>query len=280
MKIICKPFSRSSIVLFFVLTLVWSDGIWILLNPNLQQYFQYNLSLNWAWLGLAGPGFGALLMAFTINGILGIKQLFAPLLRFRVPFYYYLFIYVGVFLFDCAASWVTALLHPPLYITGFASLLETVHAPFFGWTGIGIFIQMTVIYTLCEELGWRGFALPALTHYMNAAYASLLIGVVWTLWHIPLIYLYGSYFTPLTLMIYTFSIITSTVAYSWLYFKTGKSLLMPGLLHGALNGFAGYFPLMASSIGQGPNLSTVVLQIIITSAMIPYLFSILPIKKH
>src|SRR3546814_5546144 len=42
---------------------------------------------------------------------------------------------------------------------------------------------------LGEELGWRGFALPRLLELMDARRASLLLGLVWAVWHLPAFFL-------------------------------------------------------------------------------------------
>ncbi len=74
-----------------------------------------------------------------------------------------MFIYLGVFFFYCAASWATVLFQGSSYAHSWLWLWQNTKAPFFGLTGIWILIEITIIYALCEELGWRGFALPKLT---------------------------------------------------------------------------------------------------------------------
>lgn len=44
-----------------------------------------------------------------------------------------------------------------------------------------------------EELGWRGYALDGLQARMNALFASLILGVVWSLWHLPLFFIKGTW---------------------------------------------------------------------------------------
>jgi uncharacterized protein len=45
---------------------------------------------------------------------------------------------------------------------------------------------------LGEEFGWRGYALPAMQEYMSWRSASLLLGTIWGIWHLPLLFLTGS----------------------------------------------------------------------------------------
>ena len=65
-----------------------------------------------------------------------------------------------------------------------------------------------------------------------------------------------------------------SIFYAWLYFKTERSLLLVGLFHGTTDGIGAFFPITNSLIGQGPNLSTTALEIIIALLMIPYLCNV------
>ena len=272
-----KRKSLLSIILFFLIALAFSDGIWILYMPAVQEYFGYNLSQNWDNLGLLGPGLSAIIVALLMYGRTGLKELFSSLLRWRVPINYYMFIYLGVPLFFCAASWLTLTIQAPEQLHSLSALLQNVRAPYSGLDGPWfMLIEMTIVSTFCEELGWRGFALPELTKHINAFYAALLIGVFWAIWHIPLVYLVGLHFTFLTLLLFMLYITSFSIISAWLYFKTGRSLLMAGLFHGAVNGIGIYFTVTSSSVGQGLNLPSVIvlILIIISSKMIPYLFDI------
>ncbi len=69
-----------------------------------------------------------------------------------------------------------------------------------------------------EEPGWRGFALPRLQQDHSPLRATLILGVIWAVWHVPL---YGLGFVgPLAFVFF----------YTWLYNKTG-SVLLCILLH-------------------------------------------------
>ncbi len=96
-----------NIILFFLITLGWSDGIWILVNPIVQKNLGITLDPMWAWLGLIGPGLAAILVSLKEDGVTGLSSLFKPLLKWRVSVIYYLFVYVGVFIFYTIASWLS-----------------------------------------------------------------------------------------------------------------------------------------------------------------------------
>src|SRR5579862_7807293 len=92
-----------------------------------------------------------------------------------------------------------------------------------------------------EEVGWRGYALPRLAARFGYARASLLIGPIWGLWHLPLFMVpgedYGQSF-PLFLLGTT----ALSVAITWLYANTNGSLLLTMLMHSAVNQTVGIVP--------------------------------------
>ena len=88
---------------------------------------------------------------------------------------------------------------------------------------------------LGEELGWRGFALPRMQARNSALKASLIIGILWGCWHLPL-WLTGTESHPISLFgPFVVAVIASSVIYTWLYNNTGGSLLIIVLYHAASN---------------------------------------------
>jgi uncharacterized protein len=100
-----------------------------------------------------------------------------------------------------------------------------------------------IIGPLPEEIGWRGYLLDRLQVRWNALTASLVLGLVWWSWHLPLFWLPG-YFdafgrapTPLALLS---GILPSAILYTWVYNNTRRSVLAVLLLHFMQN-FTGEF---------------------------------------
>jgi uncharacterized protein len=96
---------------------------------------------------------------------------------------------------------------------------------------------LTITDGLGEELAWRGFALPRLLLQHNALVASLILGVLWALWHVPLIWTEGAsmYQQPIWLMLV--DIPANSVLFTWVFLHTRGSVLLAMLLHGASNLF-------------------------------------------
>ena len=96
---------------------------------------------------------------------------------------------------------------------------------------------LTVSGGLNEEPGWRGFAQPHLNERYDALTASLIIGVVWALWHLPYFLIPiapHSGFTLVNQIGWFFSILLLSVILAWAYNNTG-SVLIVMVLHAMVN---------------------------------------------
>ena len=143
---------------------------------------------------------------------------------------------------------------------------------------IPVFIIITLQAGLGEEVGWRGFVTPKLQTKYNGLTACLIVGVLWSIWHISLYFIpeglqnnmmMGIGFIP-TFLGYTVFLIASSIVYTWSYNKTG-SLLMPILLHGSLNVSAWFF--MSGGIpevGMYPVLFMTALYVILAGIIVKF----------
>jgi membrane protease YdiL (CAAX protease family) len=86
-----------------------------------------------------------------------------------------------------------------------------------------------------EELGWRGYALPRLSRSIGLGPASILLGVLWASFHLPLFYILGGDTVGQSFPFYLLQVVALSVAIAWVYMKTGGSLLITMLFHAAVN---------------------------------------------
>lgn len=86
-----------------------------------------------------------------------------------------------------------------------------------------------------EELGWRGLALPALQERFDALPASVLIGVGWAIWHLPLFAFDVQGYAGRSWVLYGSLVIGFSIIFTWLFNNTRGSILLPILLHGGIN---------------------------------------------
>ena len=213
---------------FFVAgTLAFSWGLWAL--PLLGILPPSSMGIL-ARVGGFGPLVGALVALLAAGR--SVREWLRSSLRVRIPARWYGY----------------ALVLPPL----FAGIGGLVHVVVFGasldpgainppW-----FYPVAVVVVFFvgggqEELGWRGFAQPTLQGRFSAGTASLVVGIVWVLWHVPLFFAPGSPQGNLPFAPYVVAILASSVVLAWLYNASG-SVLVPMLYHGGINPIAAYFP--------------------------------------
>lgn len=110
---------------------------------------------------------------------------------------------------------------------------------------VAMIILTMVLAPIIEELGWRGYGVDSLRAKMGMLKAGLLFGVLWSLWHGPLVLVQGTYHyelarmdNPLFLVNFFVGVIPAAIIANWLYYKTNRSILTGILLHSMLNAAA------------------------------------------
>jgi membrane protease YdiL (CAAX protease family) len=187
-------------------------------------------SLFLAWIGSFGPAIAGLFVTGICAGKPGLEQMLARLVRWRVPWASYLFV-IGVPILLAAG---TVLLHDGPHEMLKALQLIVTQLPFL----LGLLLLMALL-VMGEEIGWRGFVLPRLQERLGAWKASLMIGLLWGIWHIPAaldpenVLNRGPFL--LAILIFTSGTIGFSFLYTWLWNYTGGSLLIVSLFHGFYN---------------------------------------------
>ena len=100
-----------------------------------------------------------------------------------------------------------------------------------------------------EEYGWRGFLLKRLTARYGLAVGLVATGIIWGLWHAPLIlmgYNYPSYPNFVGISIFTIWTVLAGIFIGWLRVKSG-SVYPAALAHGAINAYMGLGLIIAPS---------------------------------
>jgi membrane protease YdiL (CAAX protease family) len=105
-----------------------------------------------------------------------------------------------------------------------------------------IALQVMIPGPLSEELGWRGYALDALQARYNALVSSLVLGLIWALWHLPLFFTRseGNFYHEwgagtLLFWLFVLRMTLFSVPITWVYNHTGRSILSAILFHFAYN---------------------------------------------
>jgi membrane protease YdiL (CAAX protease family) len=192
-------------------------------------------------LALSGPGLAiALLMSYapTIAALVvvgatagraGVGALLSAAVRWRVGLHWYALALAG----PPALFWVAARLSE---LQGG----EPRPLPAHGWAVLAAGLVGGLVHGVAngEELGWRGYALSQLMRCQGPLAASLTLGAIWFVFHVPIMFVPNSIAggqsleTALPFLLY---VLAASVLMTWLYRSTGGSVLLPWLLHGAVN---------------------------------------------
>jgi membrane protease YdiL (CAAX protease family) len=146
-----------------------------------------------------------------------------------------------VFRWDVGARWyVFAIGYIPAIKLSAALVHRIVTGgwPRFGdeaWYVMAIAIVFSTWVQAGEEIGWRGYALPRLSARVGLAPASVILGVIWASWHLPLFLVPAADTFGQSFPLYLLQVTALSVAGAWLYWRTGGSLLLVMLLHAAVN---------------------------------------------
>ena len=193
-----------------------------------------------------GPSLAAFMIVIIVGGKSGLLDMLRPFVRWRTKKRYW-----GIAIFGIAILYLIGL--------GVYLLLGGESPPF---TMIKEELNLIPLYLIFvvlsplqgpvgEEFGWRGYALPKLQNKFGPLKASLVIGIIWGIWHLP------TFFAPLGVLPamvtdlglgfiipYTLGTIANSIFMTWLYNKTGASALIAGIVwHAAINFWA---PLLLS----------------------------------
>ncbi len=167
---------------------------------------------------LVGPASSGLILTWLLDGRAGLRLFARRMLLLRLPL-----------------RWYIPLLLPPAAIAAvlfsLAGFLSPVFYPQFFPLGIAFGIPAGIF----EEIGWTGFAFPRMSERLGAFKSALLLGLLWGLWHLPVVNFlgaatpHGRYWLPYFLA-FTLSMSAIRVLICWLYTHT-NSVALAQLTH-------------------------------------------------
>ncbi|MGE5141163.1 MAG: lysostaphin resistance A-like protein [Rudaea sp.] len=97
-----------------------------------------------------------------------------------------------------------------------------------------------------EEFGWRGYLLDRLQSRYSALTASVIVGITWGVWHLPLFYI-G--YLPFPFWSYLIAVVALSILMTWIYNSTGGKLLAALFFHAMFNLSIALFPPMSETAG-------------------------------
>jgi membrane protease YdiL (CAAX protease family) len=227
---------RHALALYFILAYAVSWSIEIPIALSVQGLIQARIPLWLHYFASFGPMTGALVLTGLTEGREGLRNLARRILKWRVEGRYYAFVLLGpagLFALACLLNRVVTGEWPDLSLLGLPDYLPYI-------TPIGTLGLWLFTYSLGEESGWRGFALPRLQKNRSAASATLVLALLWAGWHLPAFFYRDTYagLGMLGFPMFAVSILFTAMVFTWLYNSTGGSVWMAILFHAVFNWLA------------------------------------------
>lgn len=181
-----------------------------------------------------GPAFAAIIVTAVIAGKAGLHELRQRIRQRSAAWQWYLFILLGI-----PALVLLGIMIEPGALAGFHDLTPV------------IFVSYPILYVvtffgggpLGEEIGWRGFALPRMQPRYGPLWGTLLLGVLWSCWHLPDFLTAskgGGQGTGWMLFltnfpVFFFAVLSLAVMMTWIFNHTGGSIFIAILAHTSVN---------------------------------------------
>lgn len=217
---------RYPLVTFFLLAFTLTWVVWL---PRAAGVQTGTVGQAWTY----APAIAALLAAALTGGRPALRDLGARLVRWRVGWRWYVVAILGPALFSLVVAGVYVLVGGSWEVAAPPTLRGDVPLALVPL----LLLILTFTDGLGEEPAWRGFALPRLLGRHNALVASLILGVLWGLWHLPLVWTEGATMYQQPIWLFFLDITAKSVLFSWVFLHTRGSVLLAMLLHGATNLF-------------------------------------------
>ena len=255
-----KEISNRRLTYFFILTFAFS---WILWLPQVLKFNGFPELPDIVGLpGMFapfGPAVAAFYLVWRADGSDGVKTLW--LRGWRLTF---------------KKTWLLpVLLLGPVTALLTVLILIIVQGSFSWEYGIPatmiipVFLLIFFTNALPEEYGWRGFALDPLQKRTTALGASLVLGSIWAVWHLPLFFIEGTTQAAIPMYQYFLQTIVLAIFYTWLHNNTGGSVFIAILFHAVTNTSAAVVPFWTTELGRWINFSL----LIIASAIVIIIWS-------
>jgi len=249
-------------ILFYCLATIIPWSLWLAagyishITPYANQYLEIASVV--AFIGLLGPVGVSYWLVRRAPGLRA--DIYGRFFNFKSvkPIYIFLacFLMLGSILLAQAIS----------LLFGYSSSQFVITGDFTFTSGIFPVWFMLIIAPILEELGWHSYGTDCLRNRMNLFKTSLLFGAFWGVWHIPLTTMRDYYQSNLveTSWIYGINFLVSIIPFvllmNWLYYKTGRNIIIVIVFHIT----AGYFNEIFATHPDSKIIQTILLLVLAT----------------
>ena len=222
--------TRTFPLKYFVLAFAFSWALWVPATLEARGLIS-PLPVPATFLGAFGPMVAAVAITAQEGGRAELRSLLSRVVRWRV-----------------APIWYGVALLGPLVLTLGAMAL---HVVFGGQppdllamigalpTVLALSVYMLIQVGIGEEIGWRGYALPKLQTGYSALVSSVILGMLWALWHLPLFFNPATSYSNTPFWVFLVFLLPFPIVYTWIFNSTGGSVLMVMILHAVTNASIG-----------------------------------------
>jgi len=242
-----SPKLRHEVILFFIATVLFTWLLWVpaflIQNHGIPMRLPYDFFITVGTFVQSAAGF---FFTNIFGGKAEVYSLFKSLLNVHISLKWMLF----VFLTLPAVSAVSCLF---FYLSA-GTLPQMQFSPWF----IPVAFAYILIFMgpLGEEAGWRGFALKKMLGYLSPMKAAVLLGMIWSFWHLPLFFINGttqnalaSFGSISAILGYSLYTVMISVLITLLYIMSNGSVFGSILLHTVGNLSLGVVPSIFSKTG-------------------------------
>jgi uncharacterized protein len=218
--------SFSTLGPFFALAfgLSWGIVVLLILFPNQIEAIFGELSYTNPLFILAvyAPGIAGVLLVFRHYGKEGLLSFFRRLTLWRMSLAWWLVLLIGM---------------PAVFYVGAAlSGTLTDPFPFSPWYAVLPALALALFIGPIEEFGWRGVALPLMQRRFAPLWASLILGAIVALWHLPAFFLSGTPQSSWSIAPFFIGVVAISVILTAMFNAAQGSLLVAVLFHFQMNG--------------------------------------------
>lgn len=208
---------RHPLISFFLISCIVSWGYWEIIVRPAGFIDERLMQIPFAW----GPLIACLLV-INFSGD-NVKKWIKQISRWRVHFSWYLMALLIPFI-DLFVLLILALFGTPISLAEHSTLEYPKR-----------FFTTLLIAGSIEEFGWRGFLQPRLQKRFSALLSAIIVGLLWAVWHFPVVYFGGASYNPDDFFGFLIILPLWSIIMAWLYNSTRGALIIPMLYHAATN---------------------------------------------
>lgn len=209
---------RAYFAIAFIIT--WATWFFVAFAPKLHVTVPQNLFFPVMVVGSFGPFFAAFFLKWREGGLSNVLTFASRALRFRIGLPYLLGALFLLPLIGAAATGIYSMVGGP----PFAFAMAFSHLP-------QLFIMLFFLGgSVGEEFGWA-YATDIMIARWRPLLAVLLLGTIWSVWHLPLFFIAGTSQSHLPFAAFFVGVVSMRVMYAWAYVGSRKSILATLLFH-------------------------------------------------